>query len=162
MGKIEESQERMKTQYANMTSDENDGNTLWEFFDSDVNKGSKNHAWSGGPIIIMDRYYAGIKPIEAGYSKTLIEPKLGTIDSLRSKVPTPNGEIELDVQKSGIGFSIKVKTTGTTDIKLPIGKEIKINGTNIDNFEKATVIEKDDEYVIAEVDEGLYEIIINK
>lgn len=162
MGKIEESQERMKTQYANMTSDDNDGNTLWEFFDSDVNKGSKNHAWSGGPIIIMDRYYAGIKPIEAGYKKTLIAPKLGTIDNLRSKVPTPNGEIELDVQKSGIGFNIKVKTTGTTDIKLPIGKEIKINGTNIDNFEKATVIEKDDEYVIAEVDEGLYEIIINK
>ena len=162
MGKIEESQERMKLQYASMLSDENEGNTLWEFFDSNVNKGSKNHAWSGGPIIIIDRYYAGIKPIEAGYSKTLIEPKLGIIDNLTSKVPTPNGEIELDIQKSEIGFNIKVKTVGTTDIKLPIGKEIKINGTNIDNFEKATVIEKDDEYVIAEVDEGLYEIIINK
>ena len=162
MGKIEESQERMKEQYASMLSDENDGNTLWEFFDSNVSKGSKNHAWSGGPIIIIDKYYAGIKPIEAGYNKILIEPKLGTIDNLTSKVPTPNGEIELDIQKSEMGFNIKVKTIGITDIKLPIGKEIKINGTEIDDFEKATVIERDDEQVIIEVAEGLYEIIINK
>ena len=162
MGKIEESQERMKLQYASMLSDENEGNTLWEFFDSNVSKGSKNHAWSGGPIIIIDKYYAGIKPIEAGYSKIFIEPKLGTIDNLTSKVPTPNGEIELDIQKSEMGFNIKVKTIGITDIKLPIGKEIKINGTEIDDFEKATVIERDDEQVIIEVAEGLYEIIINK
>ena len=51
MGHIEQAIQRMKRRYHDMVEDEY--STLWEYWDTE---GTKNHAWSGGPLVIMSKY----------------------------------------------------------------------------------------------------------
>ena len=57
MGFREDAFYRMKSRYSRLISNEN--STLWEDFSY---LGTKNHAWSGAPITILFRYFAGVKP----------------------------------------------------------------------------------------------------
>ncbi len=56
---------RIKERYEGMMSE--DYSTLWEFWDSW--RGTMNHAWSGGPLVIISKHFAGITPLVAGYEK---------------------------------------------------------------------------------------------
>ncbi len=96
MGKYEVARERIKDRYEGMMSE--DYSTLWEFWDSW--RGTKNHAWSGGPLVIMSKYFAGITPLEAGYEKVKIEPQYTLSDSISCTVPSVKGLITLDYEKA--------------------------------------------------------------
>ncbi|MBO5774015.1 MAG: alpha-L-rhamnosidase N-terminal domain-containing protein, partial [Clostridia bacterium] len=63
MGKYEEAVTRIKERYNDMVTE--DYSTLWEFWNSW--QGTMNHAWSGGPLVIMSKHIAGITPLDAGY-----------------------------------------------------------------------------------------------
>ena len=65
MGEYEAARDRIKDRYKDMVNE--DYSTLWEFWDEW--QGTKNPAWSGGPLVIMSKHFAGITPIEAGYEK---------------------------------------------------------------------------------------------
>lgn len=54
MGYIDDAVARIKRRYKEMVDE--DYSTLWEYWSKD---GTKNHAWSGGPLIIMDKYLRG-------------------------------------------------------------------------------------------------------
>ena len=51
MGEVDLAVKRIKRRYKGMVDE--DYSTLWEFW---TKEGTKNHAWSGGPLIIMDKY----------------------------------------------------------------------------------------------------------
>ena len=95
MGKYEAAKDRIKDRYEGMMSE--DYSTLWEFWDSW--RGTKNHAWSGGPLVIMSKYFAGIAPLEAGYEKVKIEPQYTLSDSINCTVPSVKGLITLGYEK---------------------------------------------------------------
>ena len=95
MGKYEAAKDRIKDRYEGMMSE--DYSTLWEFWDSW--RGTKNHAWSGGPLVIMSKYFAGIMPLEAGYEKVKIEPQYTLSDSINCTVPSVKGLITLGYEK---------------------------------------------------------------
>jgi hypothetical protein len=60
------------------------------------------HAWGASPIYLLGKYYLGVKPTAPGYSEYLIEPKLGGLQWMEGKVPTPAGTIDLYVSTSEI------------------------------------------------------------
>ncbi len=95
IGEYEAAKERIKGRYEGMMSE--DYSTLWEFWDSW--RGTKNHAWSGGPLVIMSKHFAGIAPLEAGYEKVKIDPQYALSDSLNCTVPSVKGLITLDFEK---------------------------------------------------------------
>ena len=68
MGYIMEATQRMKKRYREMV--EYDYSMLWEYWDKG---GTLNHAWSGGPLITMSKYIAGIKPLDTT-SSTITKP----------------------------------------------------------------------------------------
>lgn len=68
------------------------------------------HAWGASPIYLLGKYYLGVKPTSAGYSTYLIEPNLGGLQWMEGKVPTPGGDIELNVTRT----EIKVTGAGGT------------------------------------------------
>ena len=74
MGYIDEAILRIKRRYKEMV--EEDYSTLWEFWDK---SGTMNHAWSGGPLITMAKYIAGIRPADVGYKKVEIKPHHGNL-----------------------------------------------------------------------------------
>ena len=102
MGKYEIAKDRIKDRYQDMMSE--DYSTLWEFWDSW--RGTKNHAWSSGPLVIMSKYFAGITPLEAGYEKVKIEPQYALSDNLNCTVPSVKGLITLDYKKVSENYVI--------------------------------------------------------
>ncbi len=111
MGEYEAARDRIKDRYEGMMSE--DYSTLWEFWDSW--RGTKNHAWSGGPLVIMSKHFAGITPLEAGYEKVKIEPQYTLSDSISCTVPSVKGLITLSYEKPDGDYII--------DLTLPQGIE---------------------------------------
>ena len=104
MGEYEAARDRIKDRYEDMMSE--DYSTLWEFWDSW--RGTKNHAWSGGPLVIMSKHFAGISPFEAGYEKVKIEPQYTLSDSMNCTVPSVRGLITLDYEKVSEDYIINL------------------------------------------------------
>ena len=104
MGKYEAAEERIRDRYEGMMCE--DYSTLWEFWDSW--RGTMNHAWSGGPLVIMSKHFAGITPIEADYEKVKIEPQYNLSDSLNCTVPSVKGLIALDYKNISDGCIVNL------------------------------------------------------
>ena len=104
-----------------------DYSTLWEFWDSW--RGTKNHAWSGGPLVIMSKHFAGITPLEAGYEKVKIDPQYTLSDSISCTVPSAKGLITLDYKKTSADYVINLTLPQGMKAVLyvPIGAAVKIN-----------------------------------
>ena len=104
MGEYESAKDRIKDRYEDMTNA--DYSTLWEFWDPW--RGTKNHAWSGGPLVIMSKHFAGITPIEAGYEKVEINPEYSLSDSMNCTVPSVKGLITLNYEKTAEVYIVNV------------------------------------------------------
>ena len=159
MGKIEEAQTRMKLQYQEMVDLEE--STLCEYFD--VKTGSKNHGWSGGPIIIMNKYFAGITPSNPGFKEINLKPQFGNLKNIESKVNTVSGTINVKASKNNEQIKIDLntpvrirvaleKTSGDPTIFIN-GKCVYKNGKKKFNFQGKYDYE-DDEFVYFFVNEG--------
>ena len=126
MGEYEIAKDRIKNRYEGMMGE--DYSTLWEFWDSW--RGTMNHAWSGGPLVIMSKYFAGITPLKAGYEKVEIDPQYTLSDNMECTVPSVKGLITLDFEKSD-GYIINL--TLPEDIKavlyVPENAIVKINSS---------------------------------
>ncbi|MBE6746611.1 MAG: glycoside hydrolase [Ruminococcaceae bacterium] len=109
MGEYEAARDRIKDRYQDMVNE--DYSTLWEFWNSW--QGTMNHAWSGGPLVIMSKHFAGIAPLEEGYEKVRIEPQYTLSDSMSCTVPSVKGLITLDYEKNADNYVI--------DLVLPQG-----------------------------------------
>ena len=95
MGYIEEAAQRMKKRYREMV--EYDYSTLWEYWDKG---GTLNHAWSGGPLITMSKYIAGIRPLDTAYQVFEIKPHMGSLNFIKCAVPSVKGDILLEITKT--------------------------------------------------------------
>lgn len=60
------------------------------------------HAWGASPIFLLGRYYLGVVPLTPGYETYEVKPSLGTLSWIQGVVPTPQGEINLYMDKSVI------------------------------------------------------------
>ena len=102
MGEYEEAKSRIKDRYEDMVCE--DYSTLWEFWNSW--QGTMNHAWSGGPLVIMSKHFAGIAPIEAGYQKVKIDPQYALQNKINCTVPSVKGLITLKYENADGDFTI--------------------------------------------------------
>ncbi len=139
MEKYEEAYERIKDRYSDMVNE--DYSTLWEFWESW--QGTKNHAWSGGPLVIMSKHFAGVTPAEAGYERVEIKPQYSLSESMTCTVPSVKGLITVDYKKTSETYIINVTLPEEleADIYVPCGAELSIN---------SELIYADGEYVNAD------------
>jgi len=131
MGYADEAIERIKKRYGAMV--EGGYSTLSEHFPSG---GTKNHAWSGGPLIAMSGYIAGIAPDEPGYSKWHVIPQMGSLLKIDCRVPAIIGNIDVSIERnkdSGV-LTMNIKSPGkTAEIWVPVKegqKAIQTKGNN--------------------------------
>ncbi len=125
MGEFESAKDRIKARYEDMMSE--DYSTLWEFWESW--RGTKNHAWSGGPLVIMSKYFAGISPLEAGYDKVKIEPQYNISDNMNCTVPSIKGLINLDYKKVSDNYVINLSVPQgvKTVLYVPADSVVNVN-----------------------------------
>ena len=104
MGEYEAARDRIKDRYEGMMYE--DYSTLWEFWDSW--QGTMNHAWSGGPLVIMSKHFAGITPVEAGYERVKIDPQYSLSHSMICTVPSVKGLITLNYEKIEGAYAVNI------------------------------------------------------
>ncbi len=128
MDKYAEAKQRMLQMYGSMI--ESSDTTLWEKWSRYT--GTRNHAWSGGPLVIMSKYFAGIRPVKAGYSEFVIKPQLSSPDKIKCVVPSVRGYISVTEEKADGAFildaSVPKDTTATVYVPINGSQTVKFNG----------------------------------
>jgi hypothetical protein len=87
------------------------------------------HGWSAGVTHWLTRYILGVRPMAAGFSRTLVEPHLGGLSWAAGRVPTPHGDIVLKVKKheQGEALDITLPPDVQANVEIP-GTTVKVNG----------------------------------
>jgi hypothetical protein len=83
------------------------GNTTFEeFWDAPPGTASRCHAWSATPTYDLTTHVLGVQPVvesvvDIGFRRVLVEPELGGRDQVSGRVPTPHGDLELALTRTG-------------------------------------------------------------
>ncbi len=110
--------------------------TYWEMMYSDGslpfgNNGdllSLTHAWGGTGSYALQAYVGGIRPAEAGFAKTIVQPQLGSLQWIQTKVPTPLGVITLEAEQTANGIRGVVEAPRGMKCEMADGLELKARG----------------------------------
>lgn len=134
MGNYEDVVERMLDRYGPMIDDP--CSTLWELWKKD--EGTQNHGWTGGPLVALSKYFGGVTPRKAGFEEYEIKFN-NYFNTMKTKVDTPHGFIELDSKIEDEIRKIEIKTIkkdGTLLISSSLGSEVTITGGEFQKLEK--------------------------
>ena len=105
MGFVDDALRRMKERFGPMV--ESELTTLWEGWGigaAGFGGGTYNHGWSGGPLILLSRYIAGIAPAAPGFSEILFKPHPGHLQKAEANSVTSYGEISVRFSREGNNF----------------------------------------------------------
>ena len=94
LGRTADAVARMKRRYQAMVQD--DSSTLWELWNKDA---SLNHGWSGGPLITMSKYIAGVQVEDGDGTCYRIAPCLCGLRRIACTVPTRFGPLKVTIDK---------------------------------------------------------------
>jgi hypothetical protein len=90
----------IRKQYGQMV--DHDATTCWETYPKPDRQNpymltrSHCHAWSAGPGYFLGAYVLGVRGLDPGWSKVIVEPQIVDLDWARGTVPLP-GEGRIDV-----------------------------------------------------------------
>lgn len=74
----------------------------------------QNHAWGAAPANILSRYVLGVRPLTPGADVVSIDPKPGSLQYVRGKVPTRHGPVLVD-------YSAEEDETACLRVEIPEG-----------------------------------------
>lgn len=92
-----------------------------------------NHAWGAAPANIIPRWVVGVRPLEAGWTKMVIAPQIGSLKFISAAVPTIKGEVKVDINSTSDGYGARISIPANIEAKvvLPAKSEVdelRING----------------------------------
>ncbi len=129
MGRSDLAKARTLQRYGRMIRE--DYSTLWELWIRIG--GTRNHAWSGGPLVIMSKYFAGIRPLEPGWNRCEIRPQTDVCAQITCTVPTVRGYIRLNTEKTEGALRLDAQvpqgTTAVLYIPYTDGQTLRCNGS---------------------------------
>jgi len=131
---------RMKSQYAPMIN--SPITTLWENFPPagtttwNSGNGTMDHGWAGGSLQMINRYGAGIYPLTPGCATMQIQPALGSLSSLSTRVSTLKGDLPVALTQTANAFTATLTVpAGMTSVQLYLptkgGGDVSINGVTM-------------------------------
>ncbi len=104
-----------------------------------------NHAWGAVPGNIIPRYLMGVRPLEPGFGKVLIQPQPGTLKQASATIPTIRGAIKVSFKNDPPRpFELK--------IDIPVNMTAKVGLPQIDK--QSTTLVVDGKKVKAELQDG--------
>ena len=77
------------------------------------------HAWGASPIYLLGKYFLGVRPLKPGYEEWECAPCLGDLKWMRGDVPTPHGNIHIEMTHKQVTVEARGCGAGT----LVIGKK---------------------------------------
>ena len=121
--------QRMHKRYANML--QYDYSTLfevWQFKATPTDGNSNNHAWSGGPLMLLSQYVCGIAPTSPGFRTFRIAPQLGPLTEVSATVPSHYGTIHASIVRQGrvLTLTVTVPEGTSAEICFPSGRCVSL------------------------------------
>ena len=83
-----------------------------------------NHAWGAAPANIIPRFVLGVRPLEPGFSKVLIQPQPGLLKHISGTVPTIRGPVTVSLETTQAS-SIKLRVAIPADTNAKIGLKLR-------------------------------------
>lgn len=177
MDRMDLAQSRIKSRYSAMVQSDESCSTLWEMWD--LQSGSNNHGWAGGPLINMSRDMAGIAPTSPGYTSWTFKPDLGSLNKIDCTVPTVKGSIHTKIIKDNSGdtsnFNAEINVPDQTQAEFvlpcdnPDYSSVQINGKTVFSGGKSVQIisgiefvEKTEKSLIFKASPGNYTIALSE
>lgn len=117
---------RTKKRFKEMT--DHHYTTLWEIW----NRGTINHAWSGGALTLLSQYGAGVAPVQPGYEIYHVLPQMGPLKHIKTTVPSVKGHIDLELRSEADAFVLKLNSPADTTAIIGIPKRPGFNITSIE------------------------------
>ena len=68
-----------------------------------------NHAWGAVPGNIIPRYLLGVRPLDPGFKRALIQPQPGSLKSASGTVPTIRGPVTVSFKNEPTVFELTVE-----------------------------------------------------
>ncbi len=120
--------DRMKERYSEMV--EGPYSTLWEVW-SGLKEGTINHGWNA-PNTVLSQNIAGLSPLQPGWSKYQVLPRMGRLTEVSQTVQTVKGNIEVSHKVTVDSFVMNLKSPENTKavIGIPNNKKIKSISAN--------------------------------
>lgn len=112
MGKIEIAQNMLTDYWGGMIKD--GATTFYEQFDATVTDNSKYHmygekydkslchCWGSGPIVLLEKYIAGVQITSIGGKTFEVKPNVGKYEWFDAEVPIPNGKVNVSYRHGKI------------------------------------------------------------
>lgn len=128
------------------------GSTMtWEAWDMKFKPNLDwNHAWGTAPVNIIPRYVLGVRPIEPGFGKVLIQPQPGPLKWAEGTIPTIRGPIHVRFDKQdagGIELRVWLPANMTARVALPAADgatKLVVNDEVVDGTASGTTVWLDD------------------
>jgi len=117
MGHPDMAQELMHYRYPTIMKD--DCSTLWEHWGYE---GSSNHAWTGSGVVIMNEYFAGIRPKDPGFKVFTVKPQMGNLKHIETSFVTRYGKVHLKLDRNGKAI--------TAELTVPKGSIAELHSPN--------------------------------
>jgi len=78
-------------------------------------------------VVFLTQQVLGVRPLEPGYAKVLVAPKIGDLTWAQGRVPTPRGDVEVYWRRPGnTEFEVEVTSPVKARIELPVRGKAKI------------------------------------
>lgn len=98
---------------------------MYAFYDRPYGK-SLCHAWSAGPAAFLPSEILGLRPLDDGWKRFSVKPNPGSLKWVSSTVPTPYGNIIVDVVGKNMTLNVPAGTKAEWNGKLIIGPKVII------------------------------------
>ncbi len=121
-----------------------------------------NHAWGAVPGNIIPRYLMGIRPIELGFKKVLIQPQPGSLRNATATIPTIRGSVTISFKNHPnhpFELEIDIPVNMVAKVGIPVEKDLKT--TIIMNGEKISSKSQNGFLFIDNVGSGHHTFIVN-
>jgi len=86
------------------------GKEHYEFYGRPYGK-SLCHAWSAGPAASLPSEIFGLRPLDDGWRRFLVDPDLGRLEWASVTVPTKFGSIEITIENGEVSIKVPEGTT---------------------------------------------------
>lgn len=96
------------------------------------------HAWSAAPAYFCGAYLLGVRPLEPGFAKILIEPQLSGLSWIKGTVPTPFGPVTVHCREARAGeyldILVQIPSACAARVVFPVraGQKVRFNGVVVD------------------------------
>ncbi|PYI53607.1 family 78 glycoside hydrolase catalytic domain [Paenibacillus flagellatus] len=125
LGRFGDMLDDMRRNYGQMI--DHDATACWEMYPSrsrsrnDYLTRSHCHAWSAGPGYFLGAYTLGVRGLDPGWSKVIVEPQVADLDWARGAVPHPGGgriDVAWRIDRAAGTMHIRVASPAGVDVSV--------------------------------------------